>query len=72
LRFIASESDVPIVASLSEGPGTGETYLQTFRNNVDAIAKAMRIPDATAFPQSEPLNPIMHESPATAEPAERQ
>lgn len=72
LRFIAAESDVAIVASLSEGPGTGETYLQNFRNNVEAIAKALRIPDPQALPQTEPLNPIMHESPASAEPLERE
>ncbi len=72
LRFIASESDVTIVASLSEGPGTGESYLQTFRTNVDAIAKALRIPDVSALPQPEPLNPIMHELPASALPPERE
>lgn len=71
LRFISSESEVAIVASLSEGPGTGETYLQTFRNNVDAIAKALRIPDPPAALPAEPINPIMHEAPASAEPPER-
>ncbi len=72
LRFIGAESDVAIVASLSEGPGIGETYLRTFRNNVDAIAKALRPVDPQDPLQPEPLNPIMHESPGSMEPTERE
>lgn len=72
LRFISSESGVAIVAALSEGPEVGQTYLQTFRNNVDAIAKALRPPDTQAPLEPDPFKAIMHEMPASTEPAERE
>ncbi len=41
LRFIATESGVPLISSLSEGPDPGQSYLWMFRNNVDAIVRAL-------------------------------
>jgi len=72
LRFIATESDVNLVASLAEGPGRGETYLRMFRNNVDAIAGALRPPDQPAPLQPEPFNPITQDPPPTTEPETRE
>lgn len=72
LRFIAQQSDVAMVTGLSEGPAAGESYLRVFRNNVDAIAKALGPLETPSTWQPAPFNPIAEDNPVSTEETGRE